>query len=317
MPLPETEPLTASDDEIVAALAEAELPALLPSLAHLTGDRTLLDPALARRASAPQRAPGRAHARAAGARHGRRCSRCSPDGVTVGVRRRPRRRTTCCSSSWSSPSAAAPWRITCRFWRRSSASRRRTAGRRAGTRTTWRPTVDFTVAVIGAGMSGLLAAHRLAQAGVPSSCSRRTPTSAAPGARTPTRAAGSTSRTTSTATPSPRSTTGRSTSPPRRRCSTTSAAAPTSSTCAAHIRFGTEVALGTCTTTPRAVDARVRTADGSASSASRPTLSSARSVSSTARSSPTSPGCDTFAGPVVPLGPLGPRRRPRAASGWR
>ena len=46
MPLPETEPLTASDDEIVAALAEAELPALLPALAHLTGDRTLLDPEL-------------------------------------------------------------------------------------------------------------------------------------------------------------------------------------------------------------------------------------------------------------------------------
>ncbi len=46
----EIEPLTASDDEIRAAVADAHLPsflpALLPALAHATGDDSLLDPSL-------------------------------------------------------------------------------------------------------------------------------------------------------------------------------------------------------------------------------------------------------------------------------
>ena len=40
------EPITASDDEIRAALADAVLPPLLPALAYLTGDLTLLRPEL-------------------------------------------------------------------------------------------------------------------------------------------------------------------------------------------------------------------------------------------------------------------------------
>src|SRR5581483_202203 len=40
------EPITATDDELRAALAEAEVPPLLPALAYATGDLSLLRPEL-------------------------------------------------------------------------------------------------------------------------------------------------------------------------------------------------------------------------------------------------------------------------------
>ena len=40
------EPITASDDELREALAVSDLPALLPALAHITGDLSLLRPEL-------------------------------------------------------------------------------------------------------------------------------------------------------------------------------------------------------------------------------------------------------------------------------
>ena len=40
------EPITATDDELRAALEVADLPALLPALAHVTGDLSLLRPEL-------------------------------------------------------------------------------------------------------------------------------------------------------------------------------------------------------------------------------------------------------------------------------
>ena len=40
------EPITESDDDIRAALAEAEIPPLLPALAYVTGDMSLLRPDL-------------------------------------------------------------------------------------------------------------------------------------------------------------------------------------------------------------------------------------------------------------------------------
>ena len=69
--------------------------------------------------------------------------------------------------SWSSRSAAPTWRRTCRCSKRSSRSAARIVARRHGTNADVAPDVGFEVVVIGAGMSGLLAGHRLQQAGVP------------------------------------------------------------------------------------------------------------------------------------------------------
>ena len=113
-------------------------------------------------------------------------------------------------------------------------------------------------------MSGLLAAHRLQQAGVAvRRSSRRTTTSAARGREHAIRAAASTTRTTTTATRSRSATTGRSTSRPRTCCSTTSATAPTTFGLREHIRFGTEVRVGDVVgRRPRRGRVRVRDADG-------------------------------------------------------
>jgi 4-hydroxyacetophenone monooxygenase len=56
---------------------------------------------------------------------------------------------------------------TCRCWRRSWRTRARTAARRSGAPTSWPRATDVRVVIIGAGMSGILAGHRLQQAGVP------------------------------------------------------------------------------------------------------------------------------------------------------
>jgi 4-hydroxyacetophenone monooxygenase len=160
------EPITATDEEIRAALEQAELPALLPALAHLTGDRALLredlrpDPLLMMEPQSGLTAEQQASIRAVALQvlvgwrdsGGPIAPRPSPTalqelmefavggvemaeyvplleeelGVTDGDRRAP---------SWRKEDVA--------------------------------PDVPFTVAVIGAGMSGLLAAHRLQQAGVP------------------------------------------------------------------------------------------------------------------------------------------------------
>ena len=166
MPLPETEPLTASDDEIVAALAEAELPALLPALAHLTGDRTLLDPELRVDPLLINEAQG---------------------GLTPEQQERVRAVAAEVLARWRDdgrPPPATPSHDLLlelmEFAVGGGAMEdylpllEEELGvtpddRRAPT---WHkddlaPDLELTVAVIGAGMSGLLAAHRLAQAGVP------------------------------------------------------------------------------------------------------------------------------------------------------
>ena len=78
------ERIVASDDEIRDALEEAEVPPLLPSLACLTGDLTLLrdEPATG---PPPERAPtGWAHPRAAACRAGRSRSTRSRHSATQG-----------------------------------------------------------------------------------------------------------------------------------------------------------------------------------------------------------------------------------------
>ena len=81
------EPIVETDDEIRSALEEAEVPPLLPALAYLTGDLTLLrehlrpDPMLLGDAAGrPHRGPARrgAGARARGARSGSATASCGP-----------------------------------------------------------------------------------------------------------------------------------------------------------------------------------------------------------------------------------------------
>ena len=166
MPLPETEPLTASDDEIVLALAEAELPALLPALAHLTGDRTLLDPSLRVDPLLINEPQG---------------------GLTPDQETRIRALAAAVLGRWRDAGCPRPARPSrelllelMEFAVGGGAMEDylplleeelgvTPEDRRAPT---WHkddvaPYRDFSVAVIGAGMSGVLAAHRLAQAGVP------------------------------------------------------------------------------------------------------------------------------------------------------
>ena len=202
------------------------MPPLLPALAYVTGDLSLLrddlrpDPTLmalpqgglTRRSSPPP------------ARSRRRPSSAS---ATAGAGPRRRRGAPICCGSWSTWSAAPAWRSTSPCSRRSSRSAATIAARPSGARPTSRPTSTLRVAVIGAGMSG--PAHRAPPRPGRGSTSwswRRTPTSVAPGTRTGIRAAGSTTPTTTTATRSRSGTTGRCTSPPRTCCSTTSAPAP-------------------------------------------------------------------------------------------
>ena len=150
-----------------------------------------------------------------------------------------------------------------------------------------------------------------------SSSSRRTTTSAARGSRTPIPAAGSTTRTTTTATRSRSATTGRCTSRPRTCCSTTSAAAPTTFGLRDHIRFGTEVRVGDVVgRRTRRWTVRVRDADGERGDVDANAVISA--VGQLNRPSfPDIDGPRLVRRPVVPLGAVGPRRRPRAASGSR
>ena len=182
----EIEPIVESDDEIRAALAEAEMPPLLPALAYLTGDLSLLRDGLRPDPITAGDAAGRAERRAAG--RGPGAGARVPDPL-------PRR--------WLPPRAAAVRRtISCEIMefavggadmaavpppaRRGAVDpRRRPARARAGREHDIAPDTDFRVVIIGAGMSGLLAAHRLRQAGDPvRHLSRRTTTSAGRGSRT-------------------------------------------------------------------------------------------------------------------------------------
>ena len=162
----EVEPIVESDAEIRAALAEAEVPPLLPALAYLTGDLSLLreglrpDPILL---GMPQ--GGLTEAQLAEARE---------LALEVLIRFRD-----CGCRAAPTPSDADILKIM-EFAVGGGADMApylplleeelavRGEDRRAPS---WRkadiaPDVDFEVVIIGAGMSGLLAGHRLKQAGV-------------------------------------------------------------------------------------------------------------------------------------------------------
>ena len=311
-------PITATDDEIRAYLAEAEVPPLLPALAYVTGDLSLLrddlrpDPNLLALPqgglSAAQLATARELAVDALVRFRDGGCRAAPP---------PRHATICCGSS-STWSAARAWRSTSRCSRRSSRSAATTGAARSGARPTSRPTSSFRVAVIGAGMSGLLTAHRLAPGGRSTSwSSRRTPTSAAPGSRTvsglPGRQPEPQLQLLVRATPRLAAALLR----PSTCCSTTSATAPRDFGLRDHIRFGTEVRSATWDDAERHVDAR----RPHAPTAPRTPLVAHAVVSAVGQLNrpnfPDIPGVDRFAGVAVPLGAVGPRRRRSTARASR
>ena len=159
-------PITADDDQLRAALAEADLPPLLPSLAYATGDLSLLrpelriDPLLMREEQAGLTPDQQAAIRdlafdtLRGLRDGTRT--VTPVADRVGLQRIIEFIAGGPVAPEYLPLLEEELAITDGDPRAPKWTKADIAADRA-----------FTVAVIGAGMSGLLAAYRLQQAGVP------------------------------------------------------------------------------------------------------------------------------------------------------
>jgi 4-hydroxyacetophenone monooxygenase len=160
------EPITASDEEIRQALADAEVPPLLPALAYATGDLSLLreelrpDPLLMAMPqgglSDEQLAQARELAFEALVRFRDAGSQPAPvpsdeqllhimEYAVGGAEMRPYLPLLEEELAYRGDDRRAPG------WRASEVA----------------PGTDFRVVIVGAGMSGLLVAHRLQQAGVP------------------------------------------------------------------------------------------------------------------------------------------------------
>jgi 4-hydroxyacetophenone monooxygenase len=160
-------PITARDDEIAHALADAEIPPLLPALAYLTGDLTLLrddlrpDPLLA--AALPQggltdeqlaRARALALEVLAAFRDGGSVPAAPPspdDLLRIMEHAVGERGLDAYLPLLSEELAVRDSDQRAPDWRRGDVA----------------PDRDFSVVIIGAGMSGILAAHRLQQADIP------------------------------------------------------------------------------------------------------------------------------------------------------
>ena len=160
--------ITESNDEIARALAEAHLPSLLPALAHITGDlavlRADLRPDTSSMVGDPSGFEGgeaaaqqaRAHALAVLAKYRDAGCPAPPvpsDDFLRGILR------------WISPEAEIEPYLPL-------VKEELSVGDNDLRAPNWNaqklaPGRDFRVVIIGAGMSGLLAAHRLTQAGVP------------------------------------------------------------------------------------------------------------------------------------------------------
>src|SRR3954447_24601443 len=159
-------PITETDDEIAEILLEAELPPLLPALAYATGDLTLLrddlrpDPLLFGMPqgglSDEQQAEVRRLALETLARFRDGGCVAAPVPSDEDVLR-------IMEHAVGGADMAAYLPLLEEELAHRGADRRAPAW----TKQDIAPDVSFTVAIIGAGMSGLLAAHRLQQAGVP------------------------------------------------------------------------------------------------------------------------------------------------------
>jgi 4-hydroxyacetophenone monooxygenase len=160
------EPITEPDEEIARALEDAEIPPLLPSLAYLTGDLSLLradlrpDPLLLGMPQGglteDQQAEARRLALEALARY--RDAGCQPAPIPSDEQ------LLQIMEHAVGGAEMAPYLPLLEEELAYRGEDRRAPG--------WRiedlaPGVDFRVVIIGAGMSGLLVAHRLRQAGVP------------------------------------------------------------------------------------------------------------------------------------------------------
>ena len=160
---PVADAITATDDEIRAAVAEAEVPPLLPALAYLTGDLSLLrddlrpDPLLLAMEqgglSEEQLATARALAVDTLIQYRDAGSQPAPipsDDVLLKIM----------EYAVGGQEMAAYLPLLEEELAYRGEDRRAPA---------WHidPSIDFHVVIIGAGMSGLLAAHRLHQAGIP------------------------------------------------------------------------------------------------------------------------------------------------------
>jgi 4-hydroxyacetophenone monooxygenase len=162
----EIEPISATDGELVAALADAELPPLLPALAYTTADPSLLDerlrpdPLLAGMPqgglSDEQQAEIRAVALDVLRRFRDGGSRPAPVPDDAAVLR-------ILEYAVGGEAMASYLPLLEEELAHRGEDRRAPAWRKADVA----PDADFSVLVIGAGMSGLLAGHRLRQAGVP------------------------------------------------------------------------------------------------------------------------------------------------------
>jgi len=160
------QPITESDDEIRLALEEAEVPPLLPALAYLTGDLSLLredlrpDPMLLGMPQGgltdDQLADARALALDALIRF--RDRGCVPAPPPNGADLLRIMEAAVGGGDMEDYLPLLEEELSVRG-----------ADRRAPewTKDDVAPDVDFSVAIVGAGMSGLLAAHRLQQAGIP------------------------------------------------------------------------------------------------------------------------------------------------------
>jgi 4-hydroxyacetophenone monooxygenase len=160
------EPIAESDDEIRAYLADAEIPPLLPALAYATGDMSVLRPELRPDpllVAMPQ--GGLSDEQQAAAREiafqalvGYRDNGCEPAPPPSDDRLLEIMQYAVGGGDMSAYLPLLEEELAYR-----GEDRRAPAWHIDGIA----PAVDFNVAIIGAGMSGLLMAHRLRQAGVP------------------------------------------------------------------------------------------------------------------------------------------------------
>ena len=159
------EPITASDDELRDALDVADLPALLPALAHVTGDLSLLRPelridpllmgedqgGLTPEQQAAIRALALDDADRVPRRWQRRRRRCRPGRLRAHPRVHGRRSGDRRVPADDARGAGADGRPAGAAWHKDDVN----------------PDKPFKVVIIGAGMSGIVAAYRLAEADVP------------------------------------------------------------------------------------------------------------------------------------------------------